>query len=140
MKQESIQKLLDIMGNSPIVIEQFIVMEGGGDNKVSQYKRNISGFNGAQFHGDNVNFGDNVKQEKTINYGLTEQIFKELLSEIKNIADEMQREQAEHFANELKVAIEKNDIEKAKKLYGWLEKILTNSASLLTLGTTFGLI
>jgi hypothetical protein len=90
--------------------------------------------------GDNVNLqGDHVTQTKIVNSGEFNSAFDDLMKDITKIPDEMQKQQAEFFAEQLKQAYETKNTSQGQKLLGFLKGSLGTVASLTTIARFFGI-
>lgn len=104
--------------------------------------RSISGnFSGATL-GDNVNLqGDNVSQNKTQNSGLIpEDLFQVLINEIKGLKDEDEKKDSLDNVVKIKESLQKNNLERAKKVFGWLPEIIRTTAAGIAIAKAIGIL
>jgi len=104
-------------------------------------KNVISGdFSHAQF-GDNTNLqGSNITQAKTVTNELPNALFENLISEINNLIDQDEKTDSLDNVSKMQEAIKTGNIERAKKVFGWLPRAIRTSAAALTIAKTFGIL
>ncbi|WP_214684639.1 MULTISPECIES: hypothetical protein [unclassified Exiguobacterium] len=96
-------------------------------------KNVIGSISGNNFAENTVIQGQNVNQNMNNNREEFAQAFEVLLKDIKGIQDETKREQAEFYADRLKVANESNDPSTAKKMIKFLMNSLGTVGSLISI-------
>jgi hypothetical protein len=105
----------------------------------SNQSRNMSGFTFNNSDVRNANFqGENTNQ--TYTEGITDEFLKTLLSEINKIPDSDEKNDAVENAKKLKDALDKGDIERGKKIFGWLPTVVQSAASVITIAQGLGLL
>ncbi|HDR4903685.1 hypothetical protein ACPCKQ_04705 [Bacillus bombysepticus] len=134
-----ILSLGDLPPHIELNIQQLVICKDVGN--LSNEGRSINrSFNGTSF-GEKSNI--NIQADSntnTINIGellpKEKDIFADLRQEIEEmVKDEMDREQAMEFANQLEDAVQQNDADKSNKYIKWLERFLQNSSALVTIAT-----
>lgn len=126
---------MDLIG-AGLTIESLHV--GIGEN-VTMNIRKTGDIIGNQF-GDNVNLqGDNVTQTKIVNNGEQEKAYKDLVKDIHALKDILQKEQALFIAEQIKVALDENNKEKATRPLTLLRGVLGDVASIASIASIFGI-
>lgn len=115
-------------------VENIFVVNGdfimGNNQKIGDISNNT--------FGDNVNLqGDNVSQTKNSIPDEFNKAYDDLIIDIQNLSDESQKEQAEFYANQLKIAAEKDDKITVKQMVKFLGGFLGTASSLITIGSLF---
>lgn len=96
-------------------------------------------FNNSDLKGNNAIQADNATQSQLINNADFDKAFQELLTYIKKLENDLQREQAQHNAEQMKEALESGDKSTAEKIWKFLQGSLGNLSSLATIAQLFGL-
>ncbi|PFW81360.1 hypothetical protein COL27_20690 [Bacillus sp. AFS075960] len=106
---------------------------------VTMDNRKIGDIVGNKF-GDNVNLqGDYVTQTKIVNNGEQEKAYENLVKDIHELKDELQKEQALFIAEQVKVALDENNKEKATRPLALLRGVLGDVASIASIASIFGI-
>ncbi|HHY1425945.1 TPA: hypothetical protein ACV1G0_000792 [Bacillus cereus] len=117
-------------------IENLNIGIGGNVTMDNRRMGNVIGNN----FGDNINLqGDNVVQTKVMNEGEFEEVYKDLMKEIHGLQDEFQKEQALFIAEQMKTALNENDVERAGRPLNLLRKVLGDVASIASIASIFGI-
>ena len=93
---------------------------------------------GGNVFGSNLNTGNYVSQGIETNAKIDE-LFKQLIDDIKKNTDKSNQEQLFFFAEQLKDALLQKDQEKSYKLIGFLRKALGDVGSIASIVSFFGL-
>lgn len=119
-------------------IENLQQLVMSGDGFLNQKDRTVH-ITGNLSGNTNINTGDNVVQTNHIKSHETDILFAELFKDISEKSTESNREQLMYFADKLKEAYEKNDIEEGSKMVNFIKGSLGNISSLATIASFLGL-
>ncbi|MCM3705302.1 hypothetical protein M3205_06115 [Cytobacillus firmus] len=104
---------------------------------MTDQSKKMGDFFGNNFGDNTVIQSENVQQSKVVNSGELDNAFNELATKISEIKDDQKREQAEFFAQQLKLATEKDDKITGKQMIKFLNGILGTASSLITIASVF---
>lgn len=111
-----------------------------GDVDMSDNKRVISGNTFSGTIGDNVNFqGDHVSQTKTVTEGVHADAFQALIKEINKLSDPDEKQDALDNTAKLQDAVASNNLDRAKKLFGWIPEAIRTTSAGMTIAKLLGL-
>src|SRR5699024_10265071 len=118
-----------------VVIENLSIQVNNGEGGAM---KNISG----SFNNSDLN-QTNIQGEQTIetNYGIKPEVLEQLIWDINSkVSDENERDKALFYVEQAKDALKQKNTEKAKKMFHWTATIVGNTAAMITIGTTLGIL